>query len=88
MFSRFMGQAEKAWRANDRHEALRCYHAAKQIARAYGLKFSSRDEELISYITRHEAGLAGPQPASNRQRAPDCDEAGKPAVPVAESKKP
>ena len=86
VFSRFMAQAEKAWHASDRNEALRCYHAAKQTARAYGLKISSRDEALISYITRHEAGLAGPQPASNRQRAPGCDEAGKPAVAVADPK--
>lgn len=80
VFSKLMLRAEKAWHGNDRHEALRCYHAAKQTARAYGLALSSRDEALISYITRHEAGLAGPQPTSSKRRLPGCDTTSSPVV--------
>jgi len=71
-FLNCLASAETAWRSGQAADALRWYHSAKKVARAHNLTLSGRDAALIDLITRHEAGLAGPQPG----RKPGCESDG------------
>jgi len=69
VFNRCLTQADAAWRAGKRVDALRWYHSAKKVALAHNLTLSARDMSLVGLVTRHEAGLAGPQ----KGRKPGCE---------------
>lgn len=69
-FNRLLAQAEAAWQESRTEEALRCYQIAKKVARAHKLTLSDRDEALMAFITRHEAGQTNEQ--TGRQ-PPACE---------------
>ena len=70
-FNRLLEQAEAAWQESRTEEALRCYQIAKKMARTHKLKLSGRDEALMAFITRHEAGQTHEQ--TGRQAGCDTD---------------
>ena len=70
-FQHHLKQAQVAWSNGKRAEALRCYHSAKMAAVAHRLTLDSRDEQLLDFLARHEAGVsppeaAGPKPLSHK----------------------
>ena len=69
LFRQCLASAETAWKSGRTAEALRWYHSAKKVARAHNLTLTDRDLAFAGLITRHEAGLAGPQPG----RKPGCE---------------
>ena len=70
-FNRLLEQAEAAWQESRTEEALRCYQIAKKMARTHKLKLSGRDEALMAFITRHEAGQTHEQ--TGRQAGCETD---------------
>ncbi len=70
-FNRLLAQAEAAWQESRTEEALRCYQIAKKVARTHKLTLSDRDEALMAFITRHEAGQTNEQ--TGRQPACETD---------------
>ena len=79
-FNRLLEQAEAAWQESRTEEALRCYQIAKKMARTHKLKLSGRDEALMAFITRHEAGQTHEQ--TGRQAGCETDATAASPVPA------
>ena len=83
-FNRLLEQAEAAWQESRTEEALRCYQIAKKVARTHKLELSGRDEALMAFITRHEAGQTHEQTG----RQPGCETDSATAGPTAPATRP
>lgn len=74
----WVSRVRHAWDAGNRIEALRCYRAARQTARLFGITLTGHDKQLLELVARYEgknsqaSAKQALEPVSER-RLPGCD---------------